>query len=220
MTVALLLLMAHGMMGQEAHEWIGAVMFTLVIIHNILNINWYKNLFKGKYTPFRVFQSVLDISVLLCIFGLMVSGVVMSRHVFAILPIDGGMAFARTLHMLSAYWGFALMSLHAGLHINMMMAAMRRTARVKERHTNRTILLRIMALLLCAYGIYVFIQRQIGSYMLLRTQFAFFDLNEPLPLFLLDYIAITGLFACAGHYIGAALRKISAKKSAAIDTSL
>lgn len=36
----------------------------------------------------------------------MVSGIVMSRYVFDFLPIQGGWGWARTLHMLAAYWGF------------------------------------------------------------------------------------------------------------------
>lgn len=59
--------------------------------------------------------------VLFTMIGSMVSGIILSRHVLSFLPISGGRAFARKLHMLSAYWGFALMSLHLGLHWSMIM---------------------------------------------------------------------------------------------------
>ena len=35
------------------HEWLGIALFTLFIVHTILNFRWYQSLFKGKYTPTR-----------------------------------------------------------------------------------------------------------------------------------------------------------------------
>lgn len=37
--------------------------------------------------------------------------------------------------------------------------------------------------------------------MLLRSHFVFFDYEEPLLFFLLDYMAVMGLFVFTGHYI-------------------
>lgn len=36
--------------------------------------------------------------------------------------------------------------------------------------------------------------------MLLRSEFVFFDLSEPLLFFFLDYLAIMALFAIIGYY--------------------
>lgn len=89
MTVLLLLLMAYQITGQELHEWFGAGMLVLFLLHNILNIRWYGNLFKGKYTLLRVTQVIINLSVLASMLCLGFSGIVMSRHVFAELPIHG-----------------------------------------------------------------------------------------------------------------------------------
>ena len=62
MTVLLLLLMAYQITGQELHECFGAGMLVLFLVHNILNIRWYGNLFKGKYRPLRIIQTVLYLS--------------------------------------------------------------------------------------------------------------------------------------------------------------
>lgn len=107
MTLALLFLMGYQFWGDIAHEWAGAGMFLLFILHHILNGNWYKTLFKGRYTPARVFQLVVDILVFLAMLGLMVSGIRLSNHVFAFLNIRGGMSFARLLHMAASYWGLS-----------------------------------------------------------------------------------------------------------------
>ena len=65
MTLALLLLMGYQFWGDAAHEWIGGGMLVLFIAHHILNAGWYKTLFKGKYTPMRVFQFCVDTLVLI-----------------------------------------------------------------------------------------------------------------------------------------------------------
>ena len=83
MTVLLLLLMAYQITGQKLHEWFGAGMLVLFLLHNILNIRWYGNLFKGKYTLLRVTQVIINLSVLASMLCLGFSGIVMSRHVFA-----------------------------------------------------------------------------------------------------------------------------------------
>ena len=99
MTVGLLFLMGYPFWGDFAHEWAGAGMFLLFIAHHILNVGWYKSLLRGKYTPSRIFQLIVDVLVFLSMIGLMISGVILSNHVFAFLDIHGGMSFARLLHM-------------------------------------------------------------------------------------------------------------------------
>ena len=205
MTATLLMLMSYSLIGEKAHEWIGSTMFVLFIIHHCLNIQWCKNLFKGKYTAFRTVQTMLVVLMLLCMTGSMVSGIVLSRHVFAALPIEGGSSWARTVHMICAYWGFVIMSLHLGFHWAMMMGMGKKMFKTPSKL--RTWVLRGAAFAIAAYGAYAFHVRQIGEYMLLRTPFVFFDFDEPLVFFFLDYLAVMGLFVCIGHYLSLALKK-------------
>ena len=121
MTVLLFLLMSYQITGQELHEWFGAEMLVLFLLHNILNIRWYGSLFKGKYTLLRIMQMIINISVLISMLCLGFSGVVMSRHVFAGLSIHGPMATARTMHLAASYWGFVLISIHLGFHWRMIL---------------------------------------------------------------------------------------------------
>lgn len=199
MTAVLLLLMAYSLVGEALHEWLGIGLFVLFILHHVLNSAWSRNLFKGKYTPFRILQTVLVVLALGSMLGSMVSGIVLSRHALAFLPITGGQSWARTLHMLSAYWGFTFISLHLGLHWSMMMGMAKRMW--GKPSTVRSWIVRSIGFLIAGYGVYAFIRREIGSYMFLKNQFVFFDFNEPLILFLIDYIAVMGLFVFIGHYI-------------------
>ena len=126
MTVLLMLLMAFELIGRTAHEWIGAGMFVLFILHHIFNIKWSRNLTKGIYSPFRIVQTCLAVLVLLSMLGSILSSIFISREVFSFLPITGGRRFGRTLHMLSAYWGFIFLSLHLGIHWSTMMGLVRK----------------------------------------------------------------------------------------------
>jgi len=211
MTATLLLLIAYELIGQAAHEWIGIGMFVLFIFHHILNGSWSRNIMRGKYNPMRIVQTVLVILVLCAMAGSMISGVILSRHALSFLPIKGGRAFARKLHMVSAYWGFVLMSVHLGLHWNMMAGIAKKLV-----HKSSGVLKwggRLLALAIAAYGLYAFGNRKIGSYMLLKNQFVFFDFEEPLVYFYLDYIAVMGLFIWIGNYIWAALKMLKILKT-------
>lgn len=211
MTFILLLLMTYELVGQTAHEWLGIGMFVLFVVHHILNGRWRKRLLKGKYTPLRVWQTTLVLLIFVSMISSMISGVILSRHALAFLPISGGRSFGRSLHMLAAYWGFALMSLHLGFHWNMMM----RIAGKMRKNSSLvcTWTLRILAIAIAAYGVYAFVKRDIGNYMLLRIQFVFFDFDEPFALFLLDYIAVMGVFVWIGHYLTEILNWSSRKKN-------
>lgn len=201
MTALLLALMGYHLWGEVAHERLGAGMFALFLLHHGLNVNWYGALFKGKYSPHRVFQTVLDFLLCLDMLALIVSGVMMSRHVFTFLGLNGGMALARQMHLAGSYWGFLLMSMHLGLHWNMIVGMARKIAKRKMPS-----LLRIVVAGIAAYGLWAFIRRDFPTYLFLQTHFVFFDFSEPSLLFILDYLAIMGLFVAASYYLGKALR--------------
>lgn len=115
MSALLLLLTAYELIGAAVHEWLGIAMFILVILHHVLNRKWSGNVLKGKYSPPRILQTILAVLVLFTMLGSMASGIILSRHALAFLPIHGGTGWARTVHLLGGYWGFALMGLHLGL---------------------------------------------------------------------------------------------------------
>ena len=207
MTAALLLLMTFELIGAAAHEWLGIGIFALFIIHHILNGKWSGSVFKGKYPPIRVFRTVLVVLVMISMLGSMISGIILSRYALAFIPINGGQAFARTLHMLSAYWGYVLMSIHLGLHWSIIMNLTKRV--FKKSSAVRKWALRLSTLGTAGYGIYAFVKREVGSYMLLKNQFVFFDFEEPVIFFILDYLTVMILFAAVGHYMSLIVGRIS-----------
>ena len=208
MTALLILLMSYSLVGEAAHEWLGVGIFLLFLLHHFLNKNWYKSLFRGKYPPIRILQTAVDLLILLCMAGSMISGILLSRYVFR-LDIHRFSAALQTVHLLSAYWGFALLSLHIGLHWGGIMSMAKRLAKKPSKIRKQA--LRDVAFLIAAYGAYAFVKRDFGNYMLLRYHFVFFG-DEPLALFLLDYAAIMGLFVWAGYYLAKVMRKSKATR--------
>lgn len=201
MTAALLALMSYSLIGEAAHEWIGTGMAVLLILHLALNRKWLQSLGRSRYTAYRVVQTALAALCLLAMLGLMSSGIILSRHVFA-LRIRGWSAMARQVHMACSFWGFVLMSLHLGLHWTMVLNAVRRFA------VTRTKGFRALGALIAFYGAYAVWKRGFPGYLLLRTHFLFLDYEEPILFFFLDYLAVMGLFVfCAHCGAGLFLRK-------------
>lgn len=202
MTFALLLLISYELLGSTAHEVVGVVMFVLFVVHHALNINWAMHLAKGRQTPIRIFQNILVLLVLILFVGSIVSGVVVSRYLFTFLNIKSTY-MANRIHMLSAYWGFVFMSLHLGLHFDMIYLMIKKK---KQLSPKVKIAFKIILTLIFAYGIYAFFKRDIASYLFLKNQFFLLGDNEHLPLYLFDYMSIMFSFATLSHFVSSRLK--------------
>ncbi len=187
------------------HEILGVALFVLWAVHITLNRRWYSSIFRGKYNPYRVMQTVINCCILICTIFLMISGIILSNHVFTFLNIQGGLGFARIAHLLASHWYYLFMSLHIGLHVGMIFGNKGTSTSAGPSTgsgTTRTaIISRIILALVCAYGIYAFIARGVWKYLILRQQFFFFDLERGYILFALDYISIIILFATLSHLL-------------------
>lgn len=200
MTVLLLLLMAFQITGQQFHEWFGAGMLVLFLVHNILNYRWYKNLLKGRYNIIRILQTVINFAVIVSMLCLAYSGILMSNYVFSFVSVKGGMALARQMHMAASYWGFVLMSVHLGFHWGVVVSMVRKTA--GERKIPKSVLwiLRMIALAIAGYGAVCFYKANIISYLFLKNQFAFFDFEQSAVSVFSEYMAMMGLWVFVGYY--------------------
>lgn len=219
MTILSIILMGGNFLFLEeiVHEILGVGLFFLWAIHIILNRRWYASLaqasklitstnandrrsyraiFRGKYNPYRIMQTVINCCILICTILLMISGIILSNHLFTFLNIQGGLGFARIAHLLASHWYYLFMSLHIGLHVGHLF-----------QNVTAKILPRILLALVCAYGIYAFIARGVWKYLILQQQFFFFDLERGYILFAIDYISIIILFATLSHLLAKSLKK-------------
>lgn len=184
MTLGLLFQMGYQLYAETAHEWVGAGMFALFIAHHALNAGWYKAAFRGRYTPYRVFQLTVNILLLAAMLLLMVSGIMLSNHVFGFLGIDFGASFARLAHLAASHWSFVLMALHLGLHWGMV------TSRLKLRHPR--VWNSLGALGRWLWAVRVHRQEPSGLHVPAAWSSHFWTFSEPIALFYIDYLARMG----------------------------
>jgi len=205
------------------HEILGLALFLLWAVHIGLNRRWYGAVFKGKYNPYRVMQTFINSCILICTIFLMISGIILSNHVFTFLNIQSGLGFARIAHLLASHWYYLFMSLHIGLHAGMIANKIKQKRESSHPEQNKPhseqhdklqkILPRIVLALVCLYGIYAFIARGVWKYLILQQQFFFFDLERGYILFAVDYLAIIVLFATVSHLMAARLKENLLSKS-------
>ena len=178
------------------HEILGLALFLLWAVHISLNRRWYGAIFRGKYNPYRIMQTVINCCILICTIFLMISGIILSNHLFTFLNIQSGLGFARIAHLLASHWYYLFMSLHIGLHMGRFF-----------QNVAATNLPRILLAQTCLYGVYAFIARGVWKYLILRQQFFFFDLERGYVLFAMDYISIIILFAVVSRLVVASLKR-------------
>ena len=187
------LLMAYSLIGETAHEYLGIGMFLLFVIHHILNIAWWKNLIRGKYTPIRIVGTVLNFVLVIIMLALPISGMILSRHVFRFLHF-GGAATARTVHLMASYWGLVLMSFHAGMHVQMIAG---RYLLNKKSNLKKSIL--VLNVFFAVLGIIAFKRKNIWMYLFLQSQFVFIDFSQSVLGAIMDYLFVSILFMILGY---------------------
>lgn len=209
----------------KVHQILGMALIFLWALHIALNRRWYASVGRGRYNPYRIMQTVINLSILVCTILLAVSGMMMAW--FLPESVNVPLGFARTAHLVSSHWYYVFMSLHLGMHVEMIANKIRLSRTQQECSSSvqqechsraltrespdkakaiKAIAAKVLLALVCVYGIYAFIVRGVGKYMFLRQQFFFLDLEKGNLIFALDYLSILVLIATASHWLGKALR--------------
>lgn len=206
MTCLFIILMGYFFTENETHEILGTITFVLFIIHNIINIKWYKSIFKGKHNFQRTFHILINLLLFVAMLGMMVSGIIISADVFDFLNIKTTM-FGRRLHMISTSWGFVLMSMHVGLHITSIMNKLNE----KMKKSTFEYAYYFILLLLIIVGIYSFMSLKLWEEMFLLIHFKFFDFEQSKILFYLKYVAVLITIALVIYIFLSIIKKIKNK---------
>ena len=204
MTVLLLCLMAYQVTGEVLHEWIGMGMTALVIIHRILNRKWYGAIFKGKYNPYRIVTTVVNIALLLSFALTAFCGMSMSGHAVPFLYGMTKVSFARRMHLSMSHWAFVLMGLHLGMHIPVMFAGLKLTDKLKT----------VISAALCVVagiGLFLFIRNGMPDYLFFRVPFAFLDYEKAGALVFLENILMLSFWAFIGTEVAILCRNSQMK---------
>jgi hypothetical protein len=198
MALTLLRLSCYSPESRAVHRWTGVFFLLLALAHAWQNSAWYGRLMKGPWTPGRAARAAVNILTLLAFLLFALSGLALSRG--AVWFPGGGSvtALARAVHVASVHWGLVLASLHLGLH--WAPAARRLVPSGGGPAFALGLIIRAAALALAAWGLYVFVDRGIASYMFLQTGFFFVDFERHPGLRAIDSLATAAFFVAAAYY--------------------
>ena len=193
--VVLVAVMATALVEEVPHEWLGIALFVLITAHVVGNRRWIVAVARARRNALQTLQLASMALLVGCIVGLMVSSLILSKHVFGFLPVLPGTAWARRAHMLCSYWAFVLSFVHAGLHARL------------PRHMDARPLwaARIAWGIVACFGLWSFVSLDFPAYLLGQVYFAAVDYGAPLALTCARYASVATLIAGAAHYLRAAL---------------
>lgn len=199
LAVLIVAVMATALVQEAPHEYLGIAVFAVVVAHVVLNRRWFKALTHGRYGAVRVLQLVAVVGLVACVVGQVASSLVLSKFAFGFLPTLPGAGWARRAHMLCSYWSFVFAFAHAGLQLK----GFGRLVGAKGAAPTAAVwLARIAAVAISCYGVYAFVQLNIGAYLLVQVQFAFADFSAPIALSFVCYAAVAVLVTSAFHCLG------------------
>lgn len=211
MTVFFFIMLSYPLTKDTMHEIMGMFVFILFIVHHFLNRNWYKALVKGRYTVVRIIRIIVNMLLMAAVLGIMISSLSISQVVIPFSKwID--IPYAREIHMFCAYWAFILIAVHIGLHWSIMIGMACKKNKGKEVGLWKNWFVKIATVFIALYGIYAFVKREIGSYLLLHNSFVFWNYEEWAGWFFIDLFAMMELCIFFTYYIIRGIQKLKDKR--------
>lgn len=197
--------LAYYWLDNLSHELIGTAMFALIIAHNVFNRRWYG----GASRTQRSLQggiNILSIVMLaIVMMALLVTSLMISQSVFGFLPLNAGYT-ARQVHTLAAYWALLTVSVHVGLRWSIIMGVMRNVFGITSTSMARTVLLRLLAFAIAAYGVHSASVIGLGAKLTATVTMDYWDFTVATLPFFLHLGAIMGLCVLVSHYLATAIR--------------
>lgn len=203
LTVLLMFLMAFQVTGDVLHEWLGIGMTVTLVLHHILNRKWYKAVFKGKYSPYRIVMTAVNTLMLAAIAMTALSGMSMSGHAVPFMYGLINVTTAITLHLAMSYWSFILVGVHIGLHMKAM------TAKMPD---NGKVVFKVILTGVSGVGLWLLLKSGIVNYITFRTHFAFLDYTTAKWLVILQNLAMLIFFVFIGYALSFLTQKETEKR--------
>jgi hypothetical protein len=214
----MLVAMAYYITGNMVHEVIGVVIFILFIVHNVLNRHWYKAIFKGRYNLLRIIKLGINLLFLVTATLMMISAVLISSDLFPFIPINNDLIL-RQIHVQTAYWGLIIVAVHIGLSWGMIISSVQRMTGITGSSRIRTITLRILTVLIVAYGVHSSFEEDMGSKLFIYNPFGWFYDGSTIR-FLIDHLSIMGIYVSGTYYTLIFIHKQEKKSEKKSDKAL
>lgn len=206
MTVLMLLEMAYQLTGNLFHEITGVTLFILFFLHNMLNIKWYKSVHKVKYKFRRIISIMTNMLLLASMILLMITGIMISRDVFSFLGLNGGLT-VQQLHTCVATWGLIFISIHVGMHWQMLLNMIVKITGCTDKNIIVDIIKHVITVVIMLYGIKASFDLSIGSKLFMQAAFSYWNFDESTIGFFLSYLSIMGIYIAATYYFLALINK-------------
>lgn len=190
MMLGLVASMSYSLLGESVHEWVGTAVLVCFIWHLLRNRGWFSALRRGRYTGGRMVGNVVNGLILFTVLGLCVSSLMLSKYVFAFLPLSLPEGVGQTPHQVCAYWGFLLMAVHLGWHGRSLAAAVKRHIALPGAVWRGVLALAVVA------GVVSAVLQQYPAHLFLQVRG--FESGLGLLPFLVGEAALFALFALAG----------------------
>lgn len=106
-------LLGYSFTGAPFHEVAGIVFIVMTIIHNIINIKWYKTIRKGVYSRKRKIAIAVNFALIADMVSILLTGIINSRYLF-----HTGIHITEIgqIHAVLALSGFVLIAFHVMFH--------------------------------------------------------------------------------------------------------
>jgi hypothetical protein len=192
MTVLLLCALAYRITGDAVHKWGGIVISALFAIHIFINRHWFKTMFKGTRKLRRVLLTAVNLLLVIAAATLIITGVLETLWTPSFLLIEGGITL-REMHTTAAYWLLPLTGVHIGLHWEMF-------SKFTGKNNLIIAITRIFAILLLAFGVWSFYDRDMFAKLFLGFSFDYWPLEKPVILFFAETLSIIGIFVFITYY--------------------
>lgn len=205
--------LAYWWLDNFAHEIFGTALFALVIVHNVFNRRWYVGVARRKMDVVRVVNIATIFGMAVAMTVMLVTSLLISRDLFPFTARDGVFA-AREIHMFTGYWVLLIIALHLGTRWQLVMNVGRGLVGLSDRNLYRTAILRLVAVVVAAWGVRSSLEMGFGSKLLLEYSLDMWDFNESSLGFFVNYGSIVGLYAAITHY-GLLIFRVAAGQSVA-----
>lgn len=131
MMILLVASYAYQATGNFYHELIGVAVIILFIIHQLLNIKWFKNLRIGTYSIHRTVNTFINFILIISFIIMLINSVIVSQDLFKFLNLSGSL-FDTKIHIIFAQILLLSVGIHLGLHADMIFGIIKKKRKLPK----------------------------------------------------------------------------------------
>ena len=195
----LLLAFAYFWLGNAAHEWAGAGVFLLLVVHNLFHRRWYAGAARKPQVRRGTFNTALTWLLLAGMLALLATSLVISETLLGSLRLGDDFT-VRQIHAGIAYWLLLIVSIHLGLRWLLLMAVARKLFGLAQPSAIRTTLLRLVALCIALQGMGSGAALNLHSRLFFQMSLDWWNFEESVAGFFGHCLAVAGLCIFLTYY--------------------